>query len=162
MKNRGVAIVCNSLAVCGTAMFTGVMLSIGLSFRSYWQTLPAEDFLAWFTQHNEHVSRPIPWVALATILGITSSSWLGWGERTRRLWLAAAACIAVLTAMTFAYFVPQNTAFATGQVRAENASAEVSTWLQMHYVRIALGLSASIIAAIACATSDAKRNSERV
>ncbi len=136
----------NILAVCGSAAFGGVMLSIGLSFGGIWQSLPPEDFSAWFAANNGHVSRPIPFVVLATLIGLAGSVSVAWKNRSlRRLWLASSACIVVVAILTFAYFVPCNTAFADGTIPAPDIPGRLAQWLSVHVGRISLSFAAAVL-----------------
>ncbi len=117
MRTTSIRVGFNVLAVCGSATLAGVMLSIGLSFGGIWQNMPPEDFSAWFAENNGHVSRPIPYVVVPTVVGLVGSTYASWRDRAqRRLWLASAACIGVIAVLTFSYFVPTNAAFAGGRL----------------------------------------------
>ncbi|WP_222384203.1 DUF1772 domain-containing protein [Rhizobium leguminosarum] len=102
----------NILAISGSAMFAGVMLAIGVTLGGYWKSLPASEFLDWFSQNNRFISRAIPLVVVPTLLGLTGSLWFGWStEGTRLLWIGAIGCVAALLALTVIWFVPSNSQF---------------------------------------------------
>ncbi len=52
-------LVFNILPVCGTAVFTGGLLTIGLTLGSYWQSLPPIEFLDWFSKNSHFIARAI-------------------------------------------------------------------------------------------------------
>lgn len=80
----------NILAILGSAMFAGAMLTIGVTLGGYWKSLPASDFLDWFSQNNRFIMQVIPLVVVPTLLGLAGSLWLGWGEgQARALWIGA-------------------------------------------------------------------------
>ncbi len=144
----------NTLAIFGCAALTGVMLSIGLSFGGYWQSLPPDEFMSWFGQNNPYVSRPIPYMFMVSIIGLIGSSWPARGTAVNgRLWMGSIACIVAIAVVTGVYFVPQNTAFASAAVEVGEVPGQLKTWLTIHYSRIALGCIASIMAVAAAMSS---------
>nr|WP_258118157.1 hypothetical protein [Mesorhizobium onobrychidis] len=70
----------NILAISGSAMFAGVMLTIGVTLGGYWKSLPAAEFLDWFSQNDRFIIRTIPLVVVPTLIGLIGSLWLGWSE----------------------------------------------------------------------------------
>ena len=64
-------------AVCGTAVFTGAMMDIGLCFVPYWQSLPPAEFLDWFSKNGSFVGRTIPLYLAPILIGLAGSLWLG-------------------------------------------------------------------------------------
>ncbi len=137
----------NILAICGAAGFGGVMLSIGVTLGGYWRSLPAQDFLDWFAANNQFVSRAIPIVFMPTFLALIGSVWLSWGQPELKYWLLSAACIFVVAVLTFAFFVPTNSAFAGGTLDGAAGAAKLNQWLTIHYFRI--GFAAAIFGCIA-------------
>ena len=138
------------LAVAGSAMFAGVMLAIGVILGGYWKSLPSAEVLDWFAQHGGLVMRAIPFVVVPTLIGLAGVLWYDWRvPATRGLWLASAACIVVVLGFTMAYFVPSNAAFAGKAVALDQVSAKVDAWLQLHNIRIALALIASVLGIVA-------------
>lgn len=140
------------LALCGTGAFAGVMLSIGLSFGSLWQQMPADQFLVWFSAHSDEVSRPVPIVVLPAFVGILGGTVGTWSNRRRRvLWLSSLSCFLVLLIITFAYFVPMNSAFTSGTVAIDDVPQAIDEWLWVHNFRILLGLCSCALAGLAVA-----------
>jgi hypothetical protein len=76
----------NALAISGAAMFSGVMLAIGVVLGSYWKSLPAGRFLDWFSENYHLIMRAIPLVLIPTLVGLIGSAWLSWGDRAGRNW----------------------------------------------------------------------------
>lgn len=140
----------NILAVCGTAVFTGAMVNIGLSFVPYWQSLPPSDFLDWFSKNSGFIGYTIPIYLAPTLIGLAGSLWLSWpNAKLRYLWAAATLCIIGLLVITAVYHLPTNSQFAAKSVSVDQIPEMLSTWLMLHAVRIALGLMASVIGVIA-------------
>lgn len=139
----------NIFAICGAAGFAGVMLSIGVTLGGYWRSLPTQDFLDWFAANNQFVSRAIPLIFMPTMIGVIGSVWLSWGNPEVKYWLLSAACIVVVAVLTFAFFVPTNTAFASGTMDVATGAAKLNQWLTIHYFRIGFGFAAAIFGCLA-------------
>lgn len=139
----------NILAICGAAGFAGVMLCIGVTLGGYWKSLPTAEFLDWFAANNQFVSRSIPIVFLPTFIGIIGSIWLSWGNPEFKLWAFSGLCILIVAILTFAFFVPANTQFASGSVDIAAASDKLDQWLKLHYLRIGFAMIAAILGCVA-------------
>ncbi|MQB40312.1 DUF1772 domain-containing protein [Rhizobium sp. ICMP 5592] len=128
------------------------MLAIGVTLGGYWKSLPASDFLDWFSLNGQFVARAIPLVLAPTLIGLIGSLWLGWSEGGARVfWLGAIACVAAVLVLTIAWFVPSNAQFAARSVPLDQVSARLDTWLMIHNVRIALAIVASVFGILAAA-----------
>ncbi len=86
---------------------------------------------------------------MPTLLGLIGSVWLSRGSTELKFWLMCAACIVVVAVLTFAFFVPTNTAFASGTLEEAEAAAKLSRWLTIHNLRIGFGMAAAIFGCIA-------------
>ncbi|TDT75651.1 uncharacterized protein DUF1772 [Litoreibacter halocynthiae] len=139
----------NILAICGAAGFSGVMLSIGVTLGGYWRSLPSGDFLDWFAANNQFASKTIPLLVLPTLIGLIGSIWLSWGTAELKYWLASGLCVLVVAVLTFAYFVPSNTAFASGAMDGANVAVKLNQWLTIHNLRIGLAMAAAILGCVA-------------
>lgn len=144
-----IKLVFNILAICGAAGFTGVMLSIGVTLGGYWRSLRTQDFLDWFAANNQFVSRSIPLIFMPTLIGLIGSVYLSLGQPELKYWLLSAACILVVAVLTFAFFVPTNTAFASGTMDAATGAAKLNQWLTIHYFRFGFGMAAAVFGCIA-------------
>lgn len=139
-----------TLAICGTAIFTGAMLTIGLSFGAYWKSLPPQDFLNWFSENSQFIGRTIPIFVIPAVIGLAVSVWLGWPiAPVRVLWLAASACLIALLIVTAVYHLPTNAAFEAQSIAPSQVAATLNTWLWLHALRIGLGLGAAILSVAA-------------
>lgn len=139
----------NILAICGAAGFAGVMLSIGVTLGGYWRSLPTQEFLNWFEANNQFVARSVPIVFMPTFIGLIGSVWLSWGHPELKYWLLSVACIFVVAVLTFAFFVPTNTAFASGTMDEAVGAGKLSQWLKLHYFRICFGMLGAIFGCLA-------------
>lgn len=140
----------NLLAILGCGVFTGVMLNIGLVFGAYWRSLPPADFLAWFGANSHLIGRTIPFVAGPAAIGLLGSLWLA-AAGGRLPWLAALAAIVLLFALTAAYHLPANAAFAARAVPLGEVAAALDRWLLLHWLRVALGAVATVACVLAVA-----------
>ncbi|NTJ66648.1 DUF1772 domain-containing protein [Agrobacterium rhizogenes] len=140
----------NILAISGSAMFAGVMLTIAVTLGGYWKSLPPSEFLDWFGQNGEFIVRSIPLVVAPTLIGLAGSLWLGWSENgARALWIGSTVCIAAVLILTAAWFLPTNAQFAAKLVPLDEVPARLDTWLMIHNVRIALATIASVLGIVA-------------
>lgn len=143
MEKKVIGSAFNILAVCATAGFAGVMLCIGVSLGGYWRSLPPQDFLLWFAAHSSFVSNTIPLIVAPALIGLIGSLVTGWQSDTRIWWILSTVCVLAVLVVTFAYFVPSNSAFITGSISPEDVPEKLSQWVSIHYVRIALAFVAS-------------------
>ena len=127
-------------------MFAGAMLTIGVTLGGYWKSLPASEFLDWFSQNNRFIMQVIPLVVVPTLLGLAGSLWLGWSEGgTRVLWIGATLSIVAVLVLTVAWFVPTNGQFAAESVPLDQVPQLLGTWLMIHWIRIALATVGSVL-----------------
>lgn len=140
----------NVLAVCGTAIFTGALLNIGLTFGLYWKSLSPAEFLDWYARNLRFFAPTIAVCLAATLVGLPGSLWLTWSDvRHRTLWGAALACIVVLLGITAVVNGPLNGQFAGKAMALDQVPAALDTWLTAHAGRVALGLTASVLGVVA-------------
>ncbi|WP_163110653.1 anthrone oxygenase family protein, partial [Acinetobacter baumannii] len=79
-------------------------------------------------------------------IGLAGSLWLDWTMPAARwLWLASLAALAGIAAITFAWHLPTNAAFAARSVPVAEVPATLDLWLRLHAVRIALGLISAVL-----------------
>ena len=148
----GARLVFNILAVCGAATFAGVMLNIGLTLGAYWKGLAPAAFLDWFSANSHLVGRTIPFFVAPTLIGLAASLWIDWNDTAaRNLWLGALSCVAGIMAITFAYHLPTNSAFAAKTIALDQVEPTLNTWLWLHAVRIVLGLVSAMLGVAAIA-----------
>lgn len=74
---------------------------------------------------------------------------MSWGGPDLKYWLLSTVCIVVVAILTFAFFVPTNTAFASGALDDGTAAVKLNQWLTIHYFRIGFGMAAAVFGCIA-------------
>ncbi len=142
----------NVLAIGGAATFVGAMLNIGLTLGAYWKGLPPAAFLDWFAENSHLIGRTIPLFAVPTLVGLTASLLIDWSDpASRNLWLAALGCVALLALVTVGFHLPTNAAFVAKSIPLDQVPARLDQWLWLHWVRIALGLTTSVLGIVAIA-----------
>lgn len=145
-----------TLAICGTAGFSGVMITIGVSFGGYWRSLPPAEFLEWYGKNVQFVSNAIPIIVVPAFIGLIGAVWASWSVASvRNLWFVSCLLFIIVAIMTFAYFVPANTAFANSDIAVADVTAKLNQWVTIHYVRIGLAMLSAIFGCIAMARHSA-------
>jgi hypothetical protein len=136
------------IAICGAGIFTGAMLTIGLTLGSFWKSLPPAEFLDWFSANESLIVRSIAVAAVPTVIGVVGS--LLFPPPAARLWWGVAAvALVALGAITAIFHLPINAAFAAKSVPLDQVAGTIDRWLLLHTVRIALGLLATVAGVIA-------------
>lgn len=136
------------LAICGTGIFTGAMLTIGLTLGGFWKNLPPAEFLDWFGANEFLIVRSIAVAAVPSAIGVLASLWFG-PAPARLWWGVAAVALVVLGAITAIFHLPINAAFAARSVPVDQVASTIDRWLWLHSIRIALGLLATIAGVVA-------------
>lgn len=142
------------LSIACLGLYAGTMLTEGFVLVPWWQSLPPEDFFAWYGANDQRLLdffRPITIAAAVVTVAAAALSWIT-GHPGR--WAASAACAAMLAALAtfFAYFEAANTAFSAASVAPEDLAAELVRWGRWHDSRIVLSL-----AALGCAVAARRR-----
>ncbi len=138
------------IAICGIAVFTGVMLNIGLTLGAYWKSLPPSDFLEWFKTNSHFIARTIPLVTIPALIAVIATIWLNWDQSTvRNLWLISLLFLLGIAAITFSWHLPTNVIFVSKQISAEDVAPKLNLWLQLHAIRIIFGFCATVLGIIA-------------
>ena len=141
------------VAICGLAMFAGVILTVARTLVPYWQSLSAKAFLGAFAQFNHLVPAAVAPVLLPTLLAVLGSVLLTWrSPRSRLFWLLAGACLLLVLALTALYFSPLNSAFAEQRVPTNEVAFRLHWWARIHSLRVALSTAAPILGLLAFAS----------
>ena len=135
-------VVIAAVGVAGTAAFVGNMVTIGLGFGGYWQSLDPTVFMAWFAENFFRFLIPtVASVLPFSLIGLGASVWFARKDRsTQRYWAGALACVVIACLITAVYHLPTNVALASQTMSPAEASDTLSTWLLMHWVRVAFAL----------------------
>lgn len=129
------------LAVVGSAMFTGVMLTIGLALGRYWVGLEPQEFAVWF---EANFLLLLPCVAITLIPAFIGVGWLlkaDWHiPRLRKGWLIALAGIGLASLITAVYHLPANFRLWGLDQSDARVASELRWWLVLHVPRVLAGL----------------------
>ncbi len=147
-------------AVLGSAMFTGVMLTIGLALGRYWWSLEPQEFAVWF---EENFILLLPCVMVTLLPAFIGVGWLlkhDWNiPALRRGWLVALAGIGTASLITTVYHLPANfRLWGLDQTDAE-VTSELRWWLVIHVPRVIagfIGASAALRTALVAASKDTR------
>ena len=136
-----------NLAVVGSAMFAGVMLTIGLALGRYWLDLEPQEFAVWF---EANFLLLLPCVAITLMPAFIGVGWLlkaDWHlPRLRRGWLITLAGIGLASLITAVYHLPANfRLWGLDQSDAE-VTSELRWWLILHVPRVVAGLVGAVAA----------------
>lgn len=145
-ETRLMSLLFGMLAIIGSAMLAGMMLTVEVVLGGYWKNLPPAAFLAWFARYGALLHSTA--VTVFPAMGIGFAGMLGIERRNPRTcsaWLAASGCAAALFLLTIGWFAPTDSAFATGSIAPEEVSSKLDTWLLLHILRIALATGASAL-----------------
>ena len=140
-------LVYQNLAVVGSAMFTGVMLTIGLALGRYWLDLEPQEFAVWF---EANFILLLPCVVLTLVPAFIGVGWLlkqDWNvPRAASGWLIALAGIGTASLITLVYHLPANfRLWGLDQTDAE-VTSELRWWLVLHVFRVLAGLVGAVAA----------------
>ncbi|MEM7272762.1 MAG: DUF1772 domain-containing protein [Actinomycetota bacterium] len=135
-----------ALAVIGSAAYTGVLITIGLSLGRYWSTIPPEDYARQFDQLFEFLLPAIAVTLVPAVVGVAWSLRRGWPSPHRTVWLTAAAGLLVSLAITALYHVPANERIWSDTITAAEIETERGRWLLWHAARTVAGLTAAVAA----------------
>jgi hypothetical protein len=136
------------IAICGSGVFTGAMLTIGLTLGGFWKSLPPAEFLDWFSTNESLIVQSIAVAAVPTMVGVLGSLWFG-PNSARLWWGVAVVALLALGAITAIFHLPINAVFAAKSIPLDQVAATVDRWLLVHNARIALGLLATVAGMVA-------------
>lgn len=139
----------NILAIVGAAGFAGTMLCIGVTLGGFWKSLSPQEFLSWFSQNNHFVARTVPIIVLPTMIGLAGSLWSSWFTQGFAWWVMSSLCLIAVLVLTAMYFVPSNTAFASGGVSPDAVPDRLNQWIRVHYLRISLAFLSAVLGILA-------------
>jgi hypothetical protein len=142
------------LALFGCGAFTGMLLTIGMSFGSFWRSLTPEELLDWFAAHPRGAARPLSVILIPTLIGLGGALWLEWSDATvRPFWIGAMASMVLLLVFTVVYFFPVNGKLEHRAILPNLVPATLNRWLAFHWIRVILSLLAGILAFLAMTAS---------
>ena len=126
-------------SVIGVSAFGAVMFAIASTLLSYWKSVPATEFASIFATQDASIMSMISVVVAPTMIALIATVIMNWKHaKVRYLWLASACAFVLILVVTVIYFVPNNTAFAAGEISASEVAAKLDQWGQVHSIRILL------------------------
>lgn len=136
------------LAVTGSGIFAGTLLTIRLTLGGYWLALPADQFQASFATLAPHIMKAIPWGLMSGLIGLAGLVWLDRHDREMAMiWAASLLCVAIVLVITAVWFVPTNALIEAGKVSLDQVAALRASWLAHHEWRLGFAVLGTAIAA---------------
>jgi len=127
------------VSVIGASAFGAVMFAIAATLLTYWKSIPAAEFSTVFAQQDASIMTMIPIVVAPTFVALVATVIMNWPHRAvRYLWLASTGAFLLILVVTAVYFVPNNTAFAAGEVSPGEVAGKLDQWGNVHWIRIVL------------------------
>ena len=148
---NGVTSILQLVAAACLGVYAGAMLTEGFVLVTWWQSIAATDFLAWYAANDGRLLaffQPLTTITgVASLLSAVASFW----TRHPARWLAAAASALTLVAiaMFFVYFEAANANFSAATIAAEAVPAELERWGIWHHTRTVLSVVALLCALLA-------------
>jgi uncharacterized membrane protein len=130
------------LSAACLGVYAGAMLTEGFVLVTWWQSLPAADFLAWYAANDERLVSffgPLTtWTGVTTLL----SAGLSIATKHPARWLTLVALVLTLAAVAsdFVYFEAANASFSSATIAPEAVPGELSRWGAWHHSRTLLSI----------------------
>jgi hypothetical protein len=131
--------------------FAGGCLIVLFVLVPFWQNSTAEIFLSWFTTNSKAVGLTMlpmevfPLITCAILYFVARRQKMS----NQILWLLTNICNLIILAIFIVYFLPTNTAMASGTFSADKVSAELQQWKTMHIIRTILSALAVVFCGLA-------------
>ena len=138
------------LALLALGLTAGAMLAEAAILVPYWQTLSAEQFFNWYEGNAKLlVDFYSPLEIASAVLSLVAAILNVVSRRSARLWVLAAIMSLVVIGFFFVYFKDANAGFANRTVTQQDLPAALVTWAAWQWTRIAFGIAAFALAALA-------------
>jgi hypothetical protein len=122
-------------------LLAGGMLVIGVSLVSFWKSLSATDFQAWFASYAHLIGRfmiPLGVAGITVTVAAVITCWRGSAMRRRCLITAAVSAVAVMITYPL-FFAATNEAFVRGGLSDSTVRSLLNQWAVWHWIRTGLG-----------------------
>jgi hypothetical protein len=133
-------------ATIALGLAAGAMLAEGAVLVPYWRSLPADAFLAWYTDNASRLLDfygPLELVSAVLALAAAGLSLAKRRPGAGALLLAALLSCSVLVAYPL-YFRDVNASFAQHTIRLADVPGELARWAAWHWARTAIGTAAFV------------------
>ena len=139
------------------ALLEGAMVLIEVVLVPFWRGEPPADFRKWFGAHSGHLRTLMAPLGAGAGLVATASAVTHVTARSKAApaSVAAAGGTAGVIGITLAINGPANRRFTAGGLTDAETVELLGRWARWHHARVALGLAATVAAALALAASDA-------
>lgn len=138
------------MAILATGAFVGNMLNIGLSYAVHWQSLEPLEFMKTFAMDFPLLLGPTAATLLPAFISSLILVFLNKSNPTsRKLWLYTFLGLLATIIITASYHLPMNLKFMEQVFTADEATAQLSGWVLLHWVRIGIAIIAGIFGIMA-------------
>ncbi|MES1168481.1 MAG: hypothetical protein ABUL61_04860 [Oleiharenicola lentus] len=139
------------LSIGSWGLFAGAMLTEGFVLVAWWRSIPAAQFLQWYTQNDQRLLGFFtPLTIMTALLALVAAALALWtGHPGRWLNLCSAGLALLVVATFYLYFQKANAGFSTGRLGELQLAVELKRWATWHWGRTALSLAALAAAILA-------------
>lgn len=150
---KKVRLVIQILSIISIASFAGAMLMLYTSLVSFWEQIPPDDFLNWFSSYSSGITVTTGLLVKLSILFPLISIFITWKiPLSRNYWLIAYVFIIGIMVITFSFFIETNTAFVSKTIELAHVKASIKMWGDLHFIRTIMGFASSFFAVLGLVT----------
>ncbi|MEM9006105.1 MAG: DUF1772 domain-containing protein [Cyanobacteria bacterium P01_F01_bin.86] len=132
------------MAIISIATFAGNMITIGMSYAGYWQSIEPMEFMRDFKVKFPLLLLPTATTLLpalmATLLSVVFNRK---NPATRLSWIIALLGLLLTVVITLIYHLPTNLAFMELEYSAAEATSKLQIWVLLHWVRVIAAITAA-------------------
>jgi hypothetical protein len=135
------------LSAACLGVYAGAMLTEGFVLVTWWRSIDAADFLAWYAANDSRLVDFFSPLTITTMVGalVAAAASITSGHPGRWLTTAAFVLTAAAVGSYFVYFEAVNASFSSASIAPEAVPAELARWAAWHQGRMLLS-----VAALAC------------
>lgn len=129
----------------------GAMLTEAVVFVQFWQSMPPENFLKWFSENESLLTKFFGSIQTSSAILILITTFLFWFKGTRAKFYSLISTILIIAVLLtfFFYFKEANHNFSTFAIPLNEVKARLSDWSFWQWIRTALGVSAFVFSLLA-------------
>jgi hypothetical protein len=138
-------------AVAALGLSAGAMLTEAVVLVSYWRSLPAEDFLAWFRDNDARLVAFFgPLQVASLVLVVLAAALAARSDRSGGPLLGLAALLTLVALLFYPlYFRAVNASFATAAISPAAVPVALERWAAWHWLRTTIGIAAFVAGLLA-------------